>query len=340
MCKIFVLQNGLYGDIIRQMSYKSVWDFGREGIANYGVHKLGEYPTKIRPIVISEIVDRFSREGDFICDPFCGCGTVGVEAKLQRRNSLNFDINPQAIELTKQKFSLLNNKSIAIQTITELVLDMERRLKNTDRKYEKLTLRKKIAKWEERKELIKRNGDNYLQTSHLVSIADARHLPLSDNTVDAVITDIPYASMIRYSGLPGDLSTIEDYNQFRLELNRAFKEIWRVLKSGKYCVIFTADYRVGASREILPIHADVIQLMRDIGFIIFDTYIWRYYRSGDFRPFGKPPYQAMNVHIYILCFYKPTGIEVKKPNRPIRYRKRLIEKLSKPSSAALQAPLL
>jgi len=33
------------------MSYKSVWDFGRAGKANYGVHSVGEYPTKIRPLV-------------------------------------------------------------------------------------------------------------------------------------------------------------------------------------------------------------------------------------------------------------------------------------------------
>jgi hypothetical protein len=77
------------------------------------------------------------------------------------------------------------------------------------------------------------------------------------------------------------------------------------------------------------VHADAIQITEDLGFDLFDLYVWRYYRSGAFRPFGKKPYQAMNVHSYILCFYKPTGEEEFKPNRSVRYRPRLKEKLKK-----------
>jgi hypothetical protein len=66
--------------------------------------------------------------------------------------------------------------------------------------------------------------------------------------------------------------------------------------------------------------------MRDLGLTLFDTYIWRYYRSGGFRPFGKRPFQAMNVHTYILVFHKPNGEELDKKNSEVKYRKRLIEK--------------
>jgi hypothetical protein len=37
----------------------------------------------------------------------------------------------------------------------------------------------------------------------------------------------------------------------------------------------------------------------------------------------------MNIHSYILVFYK--GEELEKENRPVRYRRRLIEKLQKTS---------
>ena len=87
------------------MSYKSVWDFGREGKANYSVHTIGEYPSKIRPVVFHEIVKRFSNKNDIILDPFCGCGTMAVEAKLLGRNSINYDINPNAIKLTEEKLN-------------------------------------------------------------------------------------------------------------------------------------------------------------------------------------------------------------------------------------------
>ncbi|MEM5877361.1 MAG: class I SAM-dependent methyltransferase [Candidatus Aenigmatarchaeota archaeon] len=161
-----------------------------------------------------------------------------------------------------------------------------------------------------------------------VILGDARKLDIPAESVDAVITDIPYADMIKYSNIPDDISTIEDYESFIDELYKALSEMYRVLKKEKYCIIFVADYRIGRSRVVIPIHADVIYMMQNLGFVLFDLYIWRYYRSGSFRPFGAKPYQAMNTHTYILVFYKPDKpFEIIK-NREIRYRKRLLEKLN------------
>jgi DNA modification methylase len=159
--------------------------------------------------------------------------------------------------------------------------------------------------------------------------ADARALPIRSGSVDAIVTDIPYADMIRYSDLPADLSTIEDYDAFLDALGLAFDEMARVLKPNRYCAIFVADYRIARSRVILPLHADVIGLMQARGFDLFDLYVWRYYRSGAFRPFGARPFQAMNVHSYILVFHKPDAPKALVKNRPVRYRQRLIEKLKK-----------
>ena len=159
--------------------------------------------------------------------------------------------------------------------------------------------------------------------------ADARALPLRSDSIDAIVTDIPYADMIQYSQLPADLSTIGDYETFLYELGRALEEMRRVLKPNRYCAIFVADYRIARSRVILPLHADVILLMQERGFELFDLYVWRYYRSGGFRPFGARPYQAMNVHSYILVFHKPAEAKTLVKNRPVRYRARLIEKLRK-----------
>lgn len=167
-----------------------------------------------------------------------------------------------------------------------------------------------------------------LLDDQLLVQADTRALPLQSESVDAIVTDIPYADMIRYSDLPSDLSTIENYDAFLESLHQAFKEMRRVLKCGRYCAIFVADYRIARSRLILPLHSDVIVLMQEEGFELFDLYVWRYYRSGGFHPFGAPPYQAMNAHSYILVFHKPIAQrkEIVK-NRPVRYRRKLQEKL-------------
>lgn len=312
------------------MSYKSVWDFGRAGVTNYSVHSIGEYPSKIRPIVFHEIVKRFSKIGDIILDPFCGCGTMAVEAKILGRHTLNYDINPIAIDLTEKKLHALTEDEI--KKVYEFYI---KQLENEKNDEESNKLRKEqIDKEINKLNLIKKQA-NPLGTIHICKIKDARSLDQEDikiihpgkNKVDSIITDIPYASMIKYSDLGGDLSKIEDYDKFLEEISVAFKGMYELLKYDGYCVIFVADYRVGASRKILPIHTDVTNIMRDLGFNLFDTYIWRYYRSGGFRPFGRAPYQAMNIHTYILVFHKPDGQELNKANRPIRYRKRLIEKL-------------
>ena len=46
---------------------------------------------------------RYSQEGDTVLDPFVGGGTTAVEAKLTNRNFIGFDINPAAIERSRQK---------------------------------------------------------------------------------------------------------------------------------------------------------------------------------------------------------------------------------------------
>lgn len=315
------------------MSYKSVWDFGRSGgVTNYSVHSIGEYPSKIRPLVFHEIVKRFSEMGDIVLDPFCGCGTMAVEAKILGRHSINYDINKKAISLTKEKLSKLTKEEIRKvydYFINEFLKEKE---SNETKKLRKLQIDKEIKRYEKLKKEVLEFG-----TKHISRVKDARadeyledikNINKKKDFVDAIITDIPYASMIKYSNLNNDLSTIEDYDKFLKELSKSFDKMVSFLKKEGYCTIFVADYRIGASRKILPLHADVINIMRNLGLTLFDTFIWRYYRSGGFRPFGKRPFQAMNVHTYILVFHKPNGNEINKKNKEVRYRKKLIEKLN------------
>lgn len=282
------------------MSYKSVWDFGREAKAKVGIHKSVEYPSKILPLAAHEVVLRFSKEGETVLDPFCGSGTFAIEAKALNRHSINYDINANAVELVKGALSKFDEQKISGSS--ENCIGCETVLKKP------LELR---------------------QTNHVVEIKDARKLDLEDESVDAIITDIPYASMIKYSNSKDDLSSLEEYPVFLEEVKKSFGEMHRVLKKGKYCVVFVADYRIGAARKIYPIHSDVLNAMQGLGFTLFDLFVWRYYRSGGFRPFGAPPFQAMNVHSYILVFHKPNGENLNKKNSDVKYRKKLIEKIGK-----------
>lgn len=66
-------------------------------------HSYHRYPAKFIPQLVDKIVDKYTDEGDTVCDPFGGCGTTLVQAKVNGRKSIGFDINPVAKLITDTK---------------------------------------------------------------------------------------------------------------------------------------------------------------------------------------------------------------------------------------------
>ena len=59
----------------------------------YLTHAIFAYPAKFIPQVVRYAITTYTREGDWIVDPFAGSGTVGVEAFLCKRNAFLLDLN-------------------------------------------------------------------------------------------------------------------------------------------------------------------------------------------------------------------------------------------------------
>ena len=59
----------------------------------YLTHAIFAYPAKFIPQVVRYAIDTYTKEGDWIVDPFAGSGTVGVEAYLCKRNAVLLDLN-------------------------------------------------------------------------------------------------------------------------------------------------------------------------------------------------------------------------------------------------------
>ena len=78
----------------------SVWSFPKRG--NWATHR-GDYRGNWAPEIPRNIMLRYSEEGDLVLDQFVGSGTTMIEAKLLRRRSIGVDINPQAVEIAKQR---------------------------------------------------------------------------------------------------------------------------------------------------------------------------------------------------------------------------------------------
>jgi SAM-dependent methyltransferase len=67
------------------------------------VHGFHTYPARMHPATASRLVLALSAAGATVLDPFCGSGTVLVEAMIAGRRAVGTDLNPIAVRLAALK---------------------------------------------------------------------------------------------------------------------------------------------------------------------------------------------------------------------------------------------
>ncbi len=83
-----------------EIETNTVWAFPDRG--KWATHD-AKYRGNWSPYIPRNVLLRYSKEGDTVLDQFVGGGTTAVESKLTHRNFIGIDINPDAIQLSKQK---------------------------------------------------------------------------------------------------------------------------------------------------------------------------------------------------------------------------------------------
>jgi SAM-dependent methyltransferase len=67
------------------------------------VHGFHAYPARAHPITVRRLIEQLVPPGGTVLDPFCGSGTVLVEAMLAGRAAIGSDLNPIAVMLARAK---------------------------------------------------------------------------------------------------------------------------------------------------------------------------------------------------------------------------------------------
>ena len=67
---------------------------GETPSTTYVTHTLYMYPAKFIPHVVRFVINKYTKPGDWLFDPFAGYGTVAIEASLTGRNAVLWDLNP------------------------------------------------------------------------------------------------------------------------------------------------------------------------------------------------------------------------------------------------------
>ncbi len=114
--------------------------------------------------------------------------------------------------------------------------------------------------------------DNRYDVYSKLFLGDARDMPMLENdSIDFVCTHPPYANIIKYSNnLSTDLSLLE-YKDFLHQMNSVSKEMYRVLKKGKYCSFMIGDIRKHGN--IIPLGFYTMQAFIKNGFTLKEIII-------------------------------------------------------------------
>jgi len=83
-------------------------------------HKAHSFPAKFPPQLPRKFIVELTKPGDIILDPMMGSGTTLLEAYIQGRQAIGFDIDPLAMLLTQVKIECYN--AAELSTIGECIL--------------------------------------------------------------------------------------------------------------------------------------------------------------------------------------------------------------------------
>jgi len=142
-------------------------------------------------------------------------------------------------------------------------------------------------------------------TVHKLINGDARDLSfLDDESVHLVVTSPPYWNLKRYNENPDQMGHIQDYETFLRELEKVWKQVFRVLVLGGRLVCVVGDVCV-ARRDfgrhlVFPLHADICVICRRIGFDNLNPIIW--------HKIANASYEVVNGSKFLGKPYEPNAI--------------------------------
>lgn len=105
-----------------ELETNTIWSFPERG--KWATHD-AKYRGNFSPHIAKNIILRYSKENDTVLDQFVGGGTTLIECKLNNRNAIGIDINPSAVEISRQKlyFDYNDKPQIEIYQGNALSLD-------------------------------------------------------------------------------------------------------------------------------------------------------------------------------------------------------------------------
>lgn len=207
----------------------------------------------------------FTKEGDYVLDPFVGVGSTLKAACFENRRGLGIELNPKYAELSRQRIELECPLLMPYKNEqTTLCGDSQDVLKT----------------------LYENTFDFVITSPPYWNILDTVDSKAKQREVESLDT--------KYSDSDNDLANINDYHVFLEKLTDVFCECSRVLKPNKYIAIVVSDFR--KSEKYYMFHSDLAAMLEERSSFVLKGIKILYQRHKSIYPYGYPFSFVPNVH--------------------------------------------
>ncbi|MDI6801235.1 MAG: DNA methyltransferase [Thermodesulfovibrionales bacterium] len=112
----------LWQDSTRAKKYDPSWNYAEDNTRAY-THPIHPYPAMMIPQVAGRLIDMYAKPKAVVLDPFCGSGSVLLEAFIRGYDSYGIDINPLSLLISRVKTTPINYKQLQnkLKSILETV---------------------------------------------------------------------------------------------------------------------------------------------------------------------------------------------------------------------------
>jgi DNA methylase len=116
---------------LKRMQAHGLWNGSFNGREST-LQQLAPFVGKLKTGIVYSLIEFFSRRGDWVCDPFSGCGVVPFEAMRLGRKAKANDLSPYAVCVTRGKLSAPPTMEMAESRCDELIGFVNRHWKRND----------------------------------------------------------------------------------------------------------------------------------------------------------------------------------------------------------------